>query len=130
MVGTNQAKDYLASQMAANARGENRFHFYSHEEMRHDYFDQMLGEAKIPNRSGQQVWTQKAGCPVEAFDGEVYAEHAARRMKVHTMTDADWDNIEKKINQADLFEAAAPMMPVAPEPAPRERRPSTYTRRT
>tara|TARA_R110002074_G_scaffold62966_1_gene151296 strand:- start:277 stop:2217 length:1941 start_codon:yes stop_codon:yes gene_type:complete len=113
IVGTNKAKDYLADQMSLNSRGEGRFHYYAKSQMRHDYFDQMLAESKIPGRSGRQTWKQKSGCPCEFWDCEVYAEHAARAMRVHLMRSDEWDDLEIKVKQSDLFSAAQPLEPEA-----------------
>lgn len=129
IIGTNKAKDYLAEQMSANARGENRFHFYSQDDLRTDYFDQLVAEAKIPNKSGRFVWTQKSGCACEFWDCEVYAEHAARCLKVHSMDEPAWAAIEKRVNQADLFEKAPPLIPQTEIPVP-QRRESRFKRRT
>lgn len=109
IVGTNKAKDYLADQMSLNSRGEGRFHYYAKAAMRYDYFDQMLSESKIPGRSGRPVWQRKSGCPAEFWDCEVYAEHAARAMRVHLMTEAEWDDLEIRVNQSDLFSDARPL---------------------
>ena len=130
MVGTNKAKDYLSDQLSLNSRGEARFHFYRAADMRPDYFEQMVAEAKVADKSGRQVWKQKPGCPCEFWDCEVYAEHAARAVKIHAMTDAEWEKIEASITQSDLFSEAVPLIP-AKESAQRYTiKKSNYGRRT
>jgi phage terminase large subunit GpA-like protein len=113
IVGTNKAKDWISGQMRLEidptARG--RWHFY--KDIRADYFEQITGEVKVPHRRirNKKTWQQKAGCAVEAWDCEVYALHAARARRVHLLTPNQWDEIENKLKQVDLFSEA----PAAPE---------------
>lgn len=129
MVGTNKAKDYLADQLRMNMRGEGRFHFYDTAQMRSDYFEQLVAESKIPDKSGRHVWKQKSGCACEFWDCEVYAEHAARALSIHTMSEKRWEEKETQILQSDLFTAAGPLNQVVVAPEVRERRPSKFKRR-
>jgi len=126
IVGTNKAKDWLSSHMALQGEGDGRFHYYHPDDMRHDYFDQMSGEAKVPNKRqrGRRTWQQKAGRSIEAWDCEVYSLHAARSLKVHTKTPDQWAAQAKKILQADLFNSH-PGRSIENETAP-ARRQSTY----
>jgi phage terminase large subunit GpA-like protein len=105
MVGTNKAKDWLSGQMQleVNPKATGRWHFY--QGIRPDYYEQITGEVKAPHRSipGKYTWQQKEGQPVEAWDGEVYARHAAMAKRVHLFTPAQWDDIENKLKQTDLF---------------------------
>lgn len=129
MVGTNKGKDYLADQLTLNARGEGRFHFYNVDRLRHDYFEQLLAEAKIPDKAGRQVWKQKSGCACEFWDCEVYAEHAARALGVHIKSDAEWLKLENTILQNDLFSEAAPLAPAPEQPQGYTRVPAKKPRR-
>ena len=133
MVGTNKAKDWIASHMMLDsAKAVSGFyHYYNPEQMRWDYFDQMCGEAKIPHKTirNRRVWMQKNGQAVEAWDCEVYALHAAHSQKVHRMPANEWDALERKLLQSDLFGAASKVPePANPEDeqAPTERRKSNY----
>ncbi len=128
-VGTNQAKDFIAGQMSLNSRGQNRFHFYSQDDMRSDYFDQLLGESKIPGKGGIKVWKPKSGAAVEFWDCEVYAEHAARALGIHSRTEREWDDIERVFKQSDLFADTTALIPKEGEAKPRERRKSNFKRR-
>lgn len=103
IVGTNKAKDWLAAHRKLDGIGPGRVHVY--QDVRADYFDQVTGEVKAPHRNikGRKVWQQKAGSAVEAGDGEVYALHAARAKRVHLFTPKQWDALEQKLNQSDLF---------------------------
>ena len=112
MVGTNKAKDWLASHMKLTGIGAGRHHVY--ETVRADYFEQITGEVKAPHRTirNRKIWQQKAGRAIEAWDCEVYALHGSRAKRVHLMKPAQWDAIEHKLTQVDLFaqpEVAAPM---------------------
>jgi phage terminase large subunit GpA-like protein len=49
------------------------------------------------------VWQQKSGRAIEAWDCEVYALHAARAKRIHLMSVKQWDALEEKLNQADMF---------------------------
>ncbi len=126
IVGTGKAKDYLLDQMTLNSQGMGRFHFYNAEMMRVDYFDQMLAESKIPDKSGRKVWRQKPGSPCEFWDCEVYAEHAARSQRVHTLTAYDWDELERKVKQSDLFGDVRPLVEEGGGLMPAPRRESNY----
>lgn len=108
IIGTNKAKDYINDQMSLNAQGIGRFHYYHDDQLRTDYFDQLLAESKIPGKDGRKTWKQKAGCPCEFWDCEVYAEHSARARRVHLMKPREWDELERSIKQSDLFTEAAP----------------------
>lgn len=103
MVGTNKAKDLITSRLKLSGGGDGRFHYY--ENVRVDYYDQMTGEVKAPHRSirNRKVWQQKSGRAIEAWDCEVYALHAARAKRIHLMSVKQWDALEEKLNQADMF---------------------------
>jgi phage terminase large subunit GpA-like protein len=107
MVGTEKAKDLLlgftaeggrikrcdraADGSVATGRGAGRMHWY--REVRPDFLEQLAdSEVKIPNAraGGKLVWTLKAGKRNEALDCTVYAEHAARAIRLHVYTDAQW----------------------------------------
>jgi len=102
-VGTNKAKDWLAGHLKLEGEGPGRHHIY--KDVRADYFDQMTGEVKAPHRTvrNKKVWQQRSGQAVEAWDCEVYALHAARAKRVHLLQPGDWDLLEQKIKQSDLF---------------------------
>ena len=107
MVGTNKAKDWIAAHMQLDSRSGG-YHYYTLDQMRWDYFDQMTGEAKIPDKTmrNRRVWTQKAGQAVEAWDCAVYALHAARAKRVHLLKDTDWLALKRQLLQKDLFNIA------------------------
>lgn len=103
LVGTGKAKDYIAAHMRLDGVGSGRYHISKH--VRADYFDQVTGEVKAPHRTlrNRKVWQRKSGSAVEAWDCEVYALHAARARRVHLKSPDDWNLIEQKLLQSDLF---------------------------
>lgn len=135
-VGTEKAKDLLIgfgehggrlrlSERAPNGdvvtgRGPGRMHWY--REIRGDYFKQVTSEVKAPMKGKPRnkiYWQNKPGVRNEALDCEVYALHAARRLKVNLMTEAQWMTIEERLLQPDLIGAAAAVAaPVAPKDEP------------
>lgn len=111
MVGTEKAKDLIlgftadggrikrydraADGTLRTGRGPGRMHWY--KGVRADFFDQLAdSEVKVPNSraGGRRVWTLKAGRRNEALDCAVYAEHAARALRLHLFNDADWRRME------------------------------------
>lgn len=101
-VGTHKAKDLIASKMSLEGNsGAGRMHWY--EGVRDDYFKQMLGEVKAPGRNGKRIWQKKSGQAVEFWDCEVYATHAARALKIHVMSDKQWDDLLIRLSQQDIF---------------------------
>lgn len=110
VVGTNKAKDLLATRLQLDGAGPGRMHVYS--DVRADYFDQMTAEVKAPSRrhAGRKVWQKKSGRRNEAIDCEVYAMHAGRAVRLHLRSAGQWDDIEHELRQVDLFAepAAAP----------------------
>lgn len=128
IVGTHKAKDEIDRRIKLTGRGKDRFHFY--QEVRVDYFDQLIAEVKAPHRSirNKKVWQLRSGKRNEALDCEVYALHSARSKKVHLMKASHWDVLEQKLIQSDLFSepqqevtrTADIIQPVQP-PKPRKR---------
>ena len=99
-VGTNKAKDWIAGQLKLLTEGVKRFFFYTG--IRDDYFDQILGAVKAPDKHGRLVWQDKNEAH-EVLDCEVYALHAARALRVHLKTPEQWDALENDLSQVDLF---------------------------
>jgi len=122
IVGTNKAKDWISGQMQmeCNPKAKGRWHFY--KDIRSDYYDQITGEVKIPHRTirNRKTWQQKAGRAVEAWDGEVYALHASLAKRVHLMSPNQWDDMESKLKQADLFTAQEEPKPQQQQQSPQQ----------
>lgn len=123
-VGTEKAKDLLIGfgehggrlrlserderGEAVTGRGPGRMHWY--RGIRGDYFAQVTSEVKAPQKGrprNKLYWQKKSGARNEGLDVEVYALHAARRIKINLMTEAQWAAVEEKLLQPDLVGAAA-----------------------
>jgi len=105
-VGTHKAKDLLIGdngRITLEGNGAGRMHWYKN--VRVDFYEQMLSEIKAPHRSIRKklVWQKKSGVRNEGLDCAVYALHAARSIKVHTMQEHQWAALEEKLKQSDLF---------------------------
>jgi len=105
-VGTGKAKDVIAARLKLLGSGAGRMHWYG--DVRQDYFEQITSEIKAPHRSirGRLVWQKKSGVRNEGLDCEVYTLHAARSLKLHLYKPGQWDDIEKRYMQVDLFSAS------------------------
>jgi len=105
IVGTHRAKELISSRIKLTGKGPGRMHWYTG--IRDDYFKQMTGEVKAPNKLGRFIYQQKAGVAIEFWDCEVYSLHACRANKLHIRTDVQWDALEAKLKQGDLFHQPA-----------------------
>jgi phage terminase large subunit GpA-like protein len=124
VVGTERAKDLIlgftadggrikrcdrdAEGNVKTGRGPGRMHWYAG--VRRDFFEQLAdSEVKAPNAKagGRRIWTLKAGRRNEALDCTVYAEHAARALRLHLFNDADWLRLEQACQPKKLDETAA-----------------------
>lgn len=118
MVGTEKAKDLLlgftadggrikrcdraADGTVRTGRGAGRMHWY--KGVRPDFFEQLAdSEVKVPSAKagGRRVWTLKTGKRNEALDCAVYAEHAARALRLHLFNDAQWTAREQALQLPD-----------------------------
>jgi phage terminase large subunit GpA-like protein len=124
IVGTNKAKDLLLGGTGKRGRihltgdGPGRFHVY--QGARADYWDQVAGsEIKAPLKGTKRlVWQVRSGRRNEGIDTEVLALHAARALKTHIATPAQWDDLEQQLLQGDLFtQEQAPAAEPAEAPA-------------
>lgn len=123
-VGVSKAKDLIIGEhgrVSLTGNGPGRLHNY--KEVRADYYDQLLSEVKVPSRLNRhkKVWQKKVGVRNEALDCEVYALHAARSLKTHSMSEVQWAMYEKAVLQPALFAetpAETEKEPEATSPAP------------
>lgn len=132
-VGTERAKDLILGYTAdggrikradrsadgalATGRGPGRMHWY--RGVRGDFFAQLAdSEVKIPNTkvAGRLTWVLKSGHRNEALDCTVYSEHAARALRLHLWTDAQWQAREVALRAADLFAPSRPATAAAGSP--------------
>lgn len=117
-IGTWKAKDYLSARWKLEARGQGRHHAY--QGVRADYWEQILSEVKAPSKThrGKLTWQPKIGVRGEALDCEVYAEHAARALKLHIRTPAQWDAEERRLRQQTLLLAPVAQDRISAESVP------------
>ena len=132
IIGTHKSKDLVDGRMKLRGSGAGRMHYYNRDQMRADYFRQMTGEIKAPSKTmrNKKIWQPKVGCPVEFWDCEQYALHAARSLGVHIMTDSKWSELEKKILQVDMFAAPVVREITEKENSVRSRRDRSEPRRS
>lgn len=125
MVGTERAKDLILGTTAdggrikrcdrmpdgsvRTGRGPGRMHWYAG--VPHAFLDQLAdSEVKVPGPRGKRVWTLKAGRRNEALDCTVYAEHAARSLRLHLANDAVWTSYERLLEHHDSSTGAPKMV--------------------
>lgn len=133
IVGVGKCKDLLigdAGRVGLTGNGPGRFHVY--KSVAPDYWEQLLGEVKVPVRQSNgyviKAWQKKVGQRVEVLDCENYALHASRAVKIHLLNDAGWDALAAKLSQAGLFEETpAPEPVVTPAAAPPPTAPPVQT---
>lgn len=103
IVGTARAKDLiLETRLKITQAGPGCIHWYAG--VRADYWEQLTSEVKAPSRTrNRKTWQKKAGVRNEALDCEVYALHAARRLKTNLLQPAHWDAIESRLRQRSLI---------------------------
>ncbi len=114
IIGTNKAKDLLLGGEQQRGRihltgnGPGRFHVGPW--VSEDYWDQLTAEVKAPSRRlrGKMIWQKRAGRENEDLDCEVGNLHAARALKLHVMKPDQWDALERRLMQSDLFQEPAP----------------------
>jgi phage terminase large subunit GpA-like protein len=124
-VGTEKAKDLILGFTAdggrikrcdrlpdgtvRTGRGPGRMHWY--RGVRADYLEQLAdSEVKVPSAktAGKRVWTLKAGRRNEALDTAVYAEHAARALRLHLANDAIWAARERALQSKSSADTSHP----------------------
>lgn len=107
MVGTDTAKSLLFNYIASDeeATPEDRFIRFPLE-LSEDYFEQLTSEVYD---AGKKKWRNLPGRRNEVIDLFVYAFAAAFHplLRIDTMRDADWTNVERLVEpvNADLFQA-------------------------
>jgi phage terminase large subunit GpA-like protein len=123
LVGTEKAKDLILGfgehggrlrlsttrdGRVATGNGPGRMHWY--RGIRGDWYKQVTSEVKAPMRGrprNRLYWQVKAGVRNEALDVEIYSLHAARRLRVNLMTEAQWMMIEARLRQPGLLSGGA-----------------------
>ncbi|VXC68820.1 Terminase GpA [Pseudomonas sp. 8Z] len=103
LVGTHKAKSLIDGRLKLEGAGPGRMHWY--EGVGQGYFEQLTNEVLAPHPRNPtiKVWQKKAGRRNEALDCEVYSLHAARAKRTHLMKDSEWQDLEHRLIQNDLF---------------------------
>ncbi len=112
IVGAAKAKDLILGWAQEGGRvrlvgaGPGRMHWY--EGVRADFFEQLLGEMKVPSRMNhnKRYWKARTDRRNEALDCTVYAVYLSRHLRLHLRRTAQWDHDELRLRQADLLETA------------------------
>lgn len=114
IVGTARAKDLILGFAQEGGRirltgdGPGRMHWY--QGVRDDFYEQILGEIKIPSRTDprKRVWKARTDRRNEALDCTVYAVYLIRYLALHMKRPDWWDALETRMMQADLFDGDKP----------------------
>lgn len=123
IVGTAKAKDLILGWAQEGGRvrlegdGPGRMHWY--ETVRADFYQQLLGEIKIPSRKNpnRREWKKRTDRRNEGLDCTVYAVYLIRHLRLHLRRPAHWDLAELQLRQGSLLPDPTPV-DVTPPPAP------------
>jgi phage terminase large subunit GpA-like protein len=133
-IGTPCAKSELYDNLRnvrASVTGEavaNCLHFPSYNM---EYFQSLCSEQRLIEPSGKRKWVKKhPNGRNEALDLKVYNRAAAVLCGIDRFTEADWDELEKRVNNGKAQPAPAaqaepsptPQAPPAPAPRPQPQR--------
>lgn len=122
IVGAAKAKDTILGWAQEGGRvrlagqGPGRMHWY--EGVRGDFFEQLLGEMKVPSRQNprKRYWKARTDRRNEALDCTVYALYLSRHLRLHLRRPHQWDIDELRLRQGDLLSQAQPEPQPDPEP--------------
>jgi phage terminase large subunit GpA-like protein len=121
-IGSAKAKDLLlgwateTGRVRLAGRGPGRLHWYG--TVRDDFYEQLLGEMKIPSRVNPRVrvWTERTDRRNEVLDCTCMALHMVRHLRLHVKGPDYWAHRELLLRQSRL-ELSVPE-PVESQPAP------------
>ncbi|WP_428309265.1 terminase gpA endonuclease subunit [Hydrocarboniphaga sp.] len=112
IVGTGRAKDWIFVHLKLGAdRGRGRMHTYAG--VPEIYWEHMTSEVLVPGKGGRMVYKRRAGKANHWLDCEVYGLHGSLRLRVHTMSAAEWAMTEALVRQRNLD-----LAPVLADPDP------------
>jgi phage terminase large subunit GpA-like protein len=132
IVGAAKAKDLIlgwekeGGRVRLKGSGPGRMHWY--RGVRDDFFEQLLGEMKVPNRMrpGVREWTERTDRRNEALDCTVLAVWLCRARGIHLRKARQWDAIESRVTSGRALPAepdgepppagGAPKQPRQPRP--------------
>ena len=125
IVGTAKAKDLIlgwaqeGGRVRLDGNGPGRMHWP--ENIRADFYEQLLSEIKIPGRLNpkRRTWKARTDRRNEALDCTVYALYLSRHLRLHLRRPAHWDLAELRLRQISIIpEALAEEEPGPPAVAP------------
>lgn len=109
IVGAARAKDTIlgwaqeGGRVRLTGNGPGRMHWY--DGVRADFFEQLLGEMKVPSRINpkKRYWKARTDRRNEALDCTVYALYLSRHLRLHLRRNAHWDVAEMSLRQGVLI---------------------------
>lgn len=109
IVGAAKAKDLILGWALQGGRvrlrgdGPGRMHWY--KGVRDDFFEQLLGEMKIPGKRNVRIreWTPRTDRRNEGLDCTVYAVYLCRHLRLHLYKPSQWEAVELRLRQASLL---------------------------
>lgn len=131
IVGAAKAKDLIlgwaqeGGRVRLSGNGAGRMHWY--ENVRADFYEQVLSEIKIPSRTNpkRRTWKARTDRRNEALDCTVYALYMSRHLRLHLRRPTQWDLAEMYLRQGSILppesvQTSAPDEPVEPEDLPED----------
>lgn len=124
IVGTVKAKDLILGWAQEGGRvrltgtGPGRMHWP--EGIRDDFYEQLLGEIKVPGRNNPNIrtWKPRTDRRNEALDCTVYTLYLSRHLRLHLRRSVQWDIDDMRLRQGDLLSAPEPLAAADEPPAP------------
>lgn len=122
IVGTAKAKDLIlgwaqnGGRVRLTGHGPGRMHWY--EGVRDDFYEQLLGEMKVPSRlnPNKRHWKERTDRRHEVLDDTVYAVYMCRHKRLHLKQNYHWDLAELRLRQGDLL-ASPPALETGTQPS-------------
>jgi phage terminase large subunit GpA-like protein len=104
-IGTVKAKDLLlgwateAGRVRLIGSGPGRMHWY--RGVRDDFFEQLLGEMKVPNKHNPKVrtWTTRLDRRHEVLDDAVMMLWLIRQLRLNVRKPAEWVALQRRIER-------------------------------
>lgn len=124
-IGAAKAKDLIlgwaqhGGRVRLHGSGPGRMHWY--EGVRDDFFEQLLGEMKVPSPKNVRVreWKERTDRRNEALDCTVGCVWLCRELKLHLRTARQWAGIQERIERRARAETTPETDEEPPEAAPK-----------
>lgn len=108
IVGTAKAKDLIlgwaqeGGRVRLTGNGPGRMHWY--QDVRADFYEQLLSEIKVPKRNNpkRRAWKARTDRQQEGLDCTVYALYLSRHLRLHLRRPAQWDLSELQLRQRTI----------------------------